>query len=289
MASRAWNHRPGQREGVSDAVREEVFRRDGYACQACGATNLQLQADHIVPRNEGGSDEVSNLRTLCKPCNSSRQDDLPGVLSPAWRRPAGGRVHNSPGALGVKVALRRKALEHVNPARVLDCFCGPDGVMWSLVWRGGAATYAGIDQAFVLEREKRSRWVGDTHKILRAIDLQAWNVFDVDAFEDPWRAAVIIAARRRWAKGERGAILVTTSTLKIRFGIPRGLQELVGVSFKAPTASDAGAMTRTALLRWAERSRVDVTGAWVEEMSSRARGAPSSVAMIYGAITFEGR
>lgn len=49
----------------------QVFARDGYRCLECGASGegVKFHPDHIVPIAEGGTDDLSNLRTLCVPCN----------------------------------------------------------------------------------------------------------------------------------------------------------------------------------------------------------------------------
>jgi hypothetical protein len=54
-----------------ETVKEQIFDRDNYTCQACGATGkrFKLQADHIVPVKFGGGPEINNLQTLCKVCN----------------------------------------------------------------------------------------------------------------------------------------------------------------------------------------------------------------------------
>ena len=36
-------------------------------------TSSFWDADHIVPLNRGGTNELSNLRTLCHPCHKSRK------------------------------------------------------------------------------------------------------------------------------------------------------------------------------------------------------------------------
>lgn len=60
-----------QRSKIPPVVRGEVYARDGFACLHCGAkTNLTL--DHIHPWSLGGSDEIDNLQTLCRPCNSRK-------------------------------------------------------------------------------------------------------------------------------------------------------------------------------------------------------------------------
>lgn len=52
-------------------IRREVFDRDGYRCVYCGSEH-QLECDHIVPLSQGGGNDLSNLTTACKSCNSSK-------------------------------------------------------------------------------------------------------------------------------------------------------------------------------------------------------------------------
>jgi len=50
------------------AAREQIAREP--VCAWCGSTT-DLTADHIVPRKYGGT-IADGLKTLCRPCNSSR-------------------------------------------------------------------------------------------------------------------------------------------------------------------------------------------------------------------------
>lgn len=52
-------------------VKEQVKRRDGQQCLACGATKY-LNVDHIVPVYRGGTHDMDNLQTLCKVCNTKK-------------------------------------------------------------------------------------------------------------------------------------------------------------------------------------------------------------------------
>lgn len=52
-------------------VREWVFTAYGENCLKCGSKD-DIQLDHIVPINEGGKNELSNLQPLCKSCNVSK-------------------------------------------------------------------------------------------------------------------------------------------------------------------------------------------------------------------------
>ena len=54
--------------------RRAVFERDNYACVACGKRS-RLECDHIVAVADGGSDDLANLRTLCRTCHMNRNRD----------------------------------------------------------------------------------------------------------------------------------------------------------------------------------------------------------------------
>lgn len=70
-----------KRRGLSKRVRFEVFKRDLFTCQYCGATppGAVLEVDHIEPVAEGGSDEEGNLVTACWDCNRGKAARLLSV------------------------------------------------------------------------------------------------------------------------------------------------------------------------------------------------------------------
>ena len=45
-------------------------------CECCGAHEYQraLEVDHIIPKNHGGTDDISNLQALCFRCNAGKRD-----------------------------------------------------------------------------------------------------------------------------------------------------------------------------------------------------------------------
>ena len=55
--------------------REAVMKRDNYTCQMCGVhvSERPLEADHITPLSEGGSNNMGNLQALCVPCHYSEK------------------------------------------------------------------------------------------------------------------------------------------------------------------------------------------------------------------------
>lgn len=66
-----------KRQPIPRKLRHQVFQRDGYRCRECGATNKQtrLHVDHIKPVSKGGTNDLSNLQTLCEACNLAKYTD----------------------------------------------------------------------------------------------------------------------------------------------------------------------------------------------------------------------
>jgi 5-methylcytosine-specific restriction endonuclease McrA len=53
-------------------VREYLLEKFQRGCAYCGATDLPLQVEHIVPKARGGTNRVSNLAIACEPCNQAK-------------------------------------------------------------------------------------------------------------------------------------------------------------------------------------------------------------------------
>jgi hypothetical protein len=64
------------RKGLSKKVRFEIFKRDSFTCQYCGAKapDVVLEVDHIIPVSKKGTNDLLNLVTSCKSCNSGKSD-----------------------------------------------------------------------------------------------------------------------------------------------------------------------------------------------------------------------
>ena len=59
------------RQAISKKLRFEIFKRDSFRCQYCGASapEVLLHVDHLKPIVEGGGNDILNLITSCVSCN----------------------------------------------------------------------------------------------------------------------------------------------------------------------------------------------------------------------------
>jgi 5-methylcytosine-specific restriction endonuclease McrA len=67
------------KRNVSARVRHQILERDGFKCLDCGASPADgalLEIDHTIPISKGGSNDPSNLRTLCSDCNRGKSDRI---------------------------------------------------------------------------------------------------------------------------------------------------------------------------------------------------------------------
>lgn len=53
-----------------------------YTCARCKGKfrKADIDIDHIIPQNRGGTDDLWNLQCMCKHCNRSKQDDIKDTL-----------------------------------------------------------------------------------------------------------------------------------------------------------------------------------------------------------------
>lgn len=67
------------RRGINyQAIRKQVFERDSYTCQYCGAKQGNepwdtMHMDHIIPISKGGKTVLWNLITACEKCNNHKK------------------------------------------------------------------------------------------------------------------------------------------------------------------------------------------------------------------------
>jgi hypothetical protein len=114
---------------ISKKRRFELFKRDGFACQYCGAKppGAILEIDHIVAVAEGGADDDSNLITSCFPCNrgksARRLSDAPQALAERAREAS--ERESQLAAYEAVLRVQRERLEADAEeafSKVCDCF-----------------------------------------------------------------------------------------------------------------------------------------------------------------------
>ena len=74
----AWSKQSRHERGYGSAwvkVRARILARDKHLCQPCAASGRPTPAtavDHIKPKSKGGTDEDSNLQSLCHDCHKAK-------------------------------------------------------------------------------------------------------------------------------------------------------------------------------------------------------------------------
>lgn len=53
-------------------VREYLLEKFHRACVYCGITNVPLEIEHIIPKSQGGTNQISNLTLACNTCNTNK-------------------------------------------------------------------------------------------------------------------------------------------------------------------------------------------------------------------------
>lgn len=74
-----WEHQravsKSKRSKLAPGLRYKILERDGFRCKLCGVSgdDSLLEVDHVIAVSRGGSDDESNLRTLCYDCNVGKR------------------------------------------------------------------------------------------------------------------------------------------------------------------------------------------------------------------------
>ena len=179
---------------------------------------------------------------------------------------------NHPANKAAKILIRQKVLGTIGPdnARVFDAFAGR-GEMHKAVWYA-AAGYVGCDTAWF--EDDRLAYVADNRRVMRCIDLGRFNVFDFDAFGGPWEQALILAARRKLAPGERiGIVLTDGSNLDLSMGGMAGpLRQIAGfVDIPAGAARAHGEIINRAISGLCRRLGAAPVHRWDAQGSTGAK------------------
>lgn len=114
-----------KRKAISTRARFEVFKRDQFTCQYCGAhpPGVLLHVDHILAVAQGGTNDAHNLVTACESCNLGKGALALGDRKPNLKEQAAATKEREKQLLGYQALLaakRERLEEEVN--RVEDTF-----------------------------------------------------------------------------------------------------------------------------------------------------------------------
>ena len=71
----AWSKESRHARGYGYAwvkLRDKIMRRDMHLCQSCNAKGRATPATevhHVIPKSQGGTDDMDNLVSTCSPCH----------------------------------------------------------------------------------------------------------------------------------------------------------------------------------------------------------------------------
>lgn len=71
MHATCWAAKRAGLKSAAHLAMTEHYKAIGAACVKCGSTE-NIQADHIVSRQEGGSSSPENYQPLCGSCNNKK-------------------------------------------------------------------------------------------------------------------------------------------------------------------------------------------------------------------------
>ena len=120
-----WEHRRKSSGYISGTIRYEILKRAKFRCELCGISAEQkaLEVDHIIPRNNGGTDDQFNLQALCYSCNAMKRDkdstDFRGVNT--------SYDHRVSGCIFCEMPSERVIAENELAYAILDAFPVTEG------------------------------------------------------------------------------------------------------------------------------------------------------------------
>jgi 5-methylcytosine-specific restriction endonuclease McrA len=113
-------------------LKQYLLEEYSYTCCYCGATNVPLEIEHIIPVKRGGSNRASNLCISCVPCNKAKGNltaeefGYPNIQSkvkkslkdPAYMNSTKTRIIHDLESTGLKIEYGSGALTKFNRKRL---------------------------------------------------------------------------------------------------------------------------------------------------------------------------
>jgi len=186
-----------------------------------------------------------------------------------------GKRDNSKAAGTAKIKIRENVMAAIGAeaASVFDAFAG-EGEMYRAVWHQAKA-YVGCDRDAWYPDDPRMAFAkADNRRVLRAVDLRDYNIFDLDSHGSPWEQLYLIAARRPVEAGETlGLVLTEGLGLKMNMGgLGKAMAKLAKVKTHLPGMGAArNDLIERALLEVCRMMRVKITKRWQATLNKGSR------------------
>ena len=119
-------------------------------------------------------------------------------------------------SITAKVAVRKNLIRllDVDDPWILDAFCGA-GSMHREAYNS-TKNYLGLDVNFY--DDDRKTIVCDNTRMLRQLDIEPFDIFDLDAYGSPLNAFVLICSRLKWGtKSKVGVVMTEGSGLNAKW------------------------------------------------------------------------
>uniref|UniRef100_A0AAU8AZJ7 SAM-dependent methyltransferase n=1 Tax=Dulem virus 36 TaxID=3145754 RepID=A0AAU8AZJ7_9CAUD len=128
-----------------------------------------------------------------------------------------------------KSSIRQQAIQDLEHVCVLDCFHGK-GEIWENMHK-----LSKIDKVQGIEKNKKlhscfDTLYGDNLKLLKTIDIDEYNVIDLDAFGSPFKQMDIIFARAQKPK-----VIIYTFCFSGMSGVPQEISRAKNIQKKCKT------------------------------------------------------
>jgi 5-methylcytosine-specific restriction endonuclease McrA len=137
-------------------VKQYLLDAFNYTCAYCGAKDVPLEVEHIIPKSRGGSNRVSNLTIACVSCNREKGSQTAEEYGhPEVQRRVQASLHDAAVMNSTRNELRRE-LEAVG----LPLECGS----------GGRTKYNRIQQGLPKEHWVDAACIGETGESIRFSD-----------------------------------------------------------------------------------------------------------------------
>lgn len=172
------------RKALSKKTRFDVFKRDLFTCQYCGAhpPGVLLHVDHIVAVAGGGGNDKDNLVTACEPCNAGKGARALTVVPESLAEKAKRIAESELQLLGYQAVMenkRNRLDEEVwRVANELKTMASEVGI--GVAWLSSIRRFVqalGLDETLDAAQIANDRWPYDhgKSKVLRYFCGVCWN------------------------------------------------------------------------------------------------------------------